>query len=77
MAAKGSQQELDGMPPSTPILRINGDDFIDPAEARKLKVDDTVSVVIEAVVKRVGEEHVGKGGKRKFVQLYATSIELT
>lgn len=73
--AEETQSELDGMPDSAPILRVNGDTVSETLD--EFGVDDWVTITGRGIVKKVGREHVGKTGKRRFVQVHVMDITAT
>jgi len=69
------QSELDGMPDSASIIRVNGDTVSE--DLAEFAVDDWVTVTARGIVKKVGREHVGKTGKRRFVQIHLVDVVAT
>ena len=69
------QTELDGMPDSASIIRVNGDTVSE--DLPTYAVDDWVTITARGIVKKVGLEHVGKTGKRRFVQVHLVDVVAT
>ncbi len=70
--ADETQTELDGMPDSASIIRVGGDTVTE--DLPEYAVDDRVTITARGIVKKVGREHVGKTGKRRFVQIRLMDI---